>query len=449
MTQTSIINLIEIGMQQEIIDTQSHKFDEDQIEITWSIQKGVPQNQDQINQQSPYQIINIGQNEDLGYGPGVGARAIFTNKEELIVYQDQNSGQYLYFDQAEKQWFPFQQKADEIINKIKQQQNQNDEKVLIIKVSNHENFNEYKGQITEKELAQQSNNIMQIDDMFQMITENIQKIFDKTNAVYLEINQKEAKLMLTLKTFIGRRQIDIPIKVPLPLIEQNEADKKKIKKIQQNKKFDEIYSKISKLEQLQEQQKQLNSKLDDIYSKIQKLEQNQKLQQLEFQLQQQNQQFAQIWNKIQKLEKDQQPKQYQKINNLSPSYFDNNNIYKSEKLKGCYELELTIQDDETDFALGIIQDDDLSNLQKKSKSYLLALPKGILLRGEDECGQMISHNLQLEDKLSIRVDSDKCQLQLVINDHALPPIKIGSSMEEFSFIIKWQGDQQLEEFAQI
>ncbi|CAD8123370.1 unnamed protein product [Paramecium sonneborni] len=423
-------------MKQEIIDTQSHKFDEKQIEITWSIQKGVPQNQDQINQQSPYQIVNAGQNENYGWGPGIGARAIFINQEEVIVCQDQNSGgQYLYFDQVQQQWLPFQQKADEIINKIKQQQNQNDEKVLIIEVSNHENFNEYKGQITEKELAQQSNNIMQFDDMFLMITENIQKIFDKTNAVYLEINQKEAKLMITLKTKIGRRQIDIPIKVPLSLIEQNEADKKKIKKIQQNKKFDEIYSKISKLEQLEEQQKQLNSKLDDIYSKIQKLEQLEE---------QQKRNFEDILILKNQLKQQQQLYQKLSIQHLKQQINQNSNIYMSQKIEGCYEFEFFIADDEIEFDVGIIADDNLENLQNKIKSYFIQLPYGNLVKGNQIYGYMITHIFQVDDKLAIRVDSKKHELQLIINDHVSAPLKIHNSIKEFSFIIKSQ--EPLEKF---
>ncbi|CAD8120992.1 unnamed protein product [Paramecium sonneborni] len=449
-------------MQVEEIKHKSHYFQDQNIEIQWIIF-----NSFQKNQLPAYQICFAQQNEDFGFGPGIGAKVLFRNQQEMIVCKE-TEGEFIYCENGE--WLPFQPEADKISQQIylNDKQNQTYQKVLSIQVTDYKKLIQYEGSISETSIIELTEDLADLDDVFNRITQNIQLIFDDKSQVYLESTETKSQLSVKLESPKGKKIIQHKIQILLQLIEMDKNGKEKIKKDlelkQQKLRLDLIDERIQSEEKRQEkviediktllnENEKQKLMLEDYQKQIQ--QQQIKIEQQQNIIQNNESQFSKILEslnqKIRQLEQFKQIKQQQQaqklfVENLQQKQNYNFFVYLTEKLKGCYEFELNRIEDEIPFKLGIIVDGDLQYLEKKTKTYFITFPEGNLKRGNESQGQFINYLLQIDDKVGLRVDSTNYSLQLIINDYPLTPIRISEQFEEFSFILI--SDQPLETFAQ-
>ncbi|CAD8094560.1 unnamed protein product [Paramecium primaurelia] len=373
---------------------KKHHFQDDNnnIEIKWKITKDLPQDYQIQQQQIKYEHIQPQPNHDFGFGPGNGWTIKFSNGQDLVATQDQQGQISVFVDNV---WVPLEQKLAEFQQQI----------LLYVEVKDYDKINEYRGFITAKDCFFQTQDLGELEDLSSEIEKHILSILDKNSSVYLKMTNENAELQIKLSLAKGKKLIEFPILIPLALKEQNKEEKEKLIKDKelntQKQRLEKIEQELKQLKQSQQQQSNLKKvTLNDI-NKVQKQEQE--------------------------LEK---------------------NIYISrETLSGLFEFELIIANDEIEFQVGIIVDNDLGNIEKKNKSYYVVLPDGKFVRGTLEFGNFFTYKLQVDDKLGLRVDTVKNLFQLVINDYPFPPVKISDSIEEFSFIII--SSEDINSFAQV
>ncbi|CAD8155661.1 unnamed protein product [Paramecium pentaurelia] len=379
---------------------KKHHFQDKNIEIVWTITQDLPQNN---QKQITYELIQVQPNENIGYGDGQGQKVKLSNGQEFPSGQDQQGQYNIFVDNA---WVPLEQKLAEFQQQIQQQKQTNNELLLYVEVKDYEKFNEYRGFITAKDYLSQTQDLgEELEDLSSEIDKHIQSIFDKNSSVYLKMTNENAELSIKLQLAKGKKLIEFMILIPLVLKEQNKEEKEKLIKDM------ELNTQKQRLEKLEQELKQLK------------------------QSQQQQNQFKKVtMNDINKVQKQEQELE--------------KNIYISrEKLSGQFEFELLIANDEIEFQVGIIADDDLGNIEIKKQSYYVILPDGKFARGKVEFGNFFTYKLQVDDKLGLRVDTVKKLFQLVINDYPFPPVKISESIEQFSFIII--SSEELNIFAQV
>ncbi|CAD8181654.1 unnamed protein product [Paramecium pentaurelia] len=410
---------------------RKHHFQDKHIEILWRIAQD---NQIQ-NQQIQFEYVQAQYNENLGFGSGVGGIVKMSNGQEYLAFPDEQGKVNIFVD---NQWVPleknlaeFQQYIpDQIQQQIPQYNQLNNEPSLYVEIRDQNNFNKYRGHITVSDYVSQTQSLgEELEDLYLEIEKNIQSIFDKNSSVYLNMTHKDPQLEFKLKMAKGKKLIDFFIPIKLTLVEQNQEEREKLQKEiklnKQNKRLENIEQNVNQLQQNLTDHSQrigfisqeLGNQKTELYNKIQNVELNFQYQYQKFLQQKQNQFKKFSINQMKKVK-------------------EQDYIYIIQKLKGQCEFELLLVDDEIEFQVGIIEDDDLDNIEKKNKSYFVVLPDGKFTRGTREFGKFFTHQLQLEDKLGLRVDTFQHTFQLVINDYPFPPVKINKSIQEYSFIIK-------------